>query len=267
MDSQRKNFEREVQGLDVAIAALKEKIKKREDQRNTAEGNVKRQKDELKRISKEITPKLVKQLFNLFEKKSPEKICRMMEAFIGLIRNSEACNNKDVELYLMKYESLNFKMQRVRSEDIREGVINKHFATIKAVQKSFIDGTDPDFNECSPYAAFIAWASQFVVLCKDQQYLQKCLAGLGTLNRDLDSKKLKRETVQAILDNFNKDGYISFLQTEVSEEEQRIGDYQRTQRDLKFKAAENQDQLVNFEKVFFQALENVVINKKQQLRK
>ena len=105
------------------------------------------------------------------------------------------------------------------------------------------------------------------MLCKDQQYLQRCLAGLGTLNRDFDSKKLKRETVQSILDNFNKDGYIQFLQTEVAEEEQRIGDYQRTQRDLKLKAAENQDTLVNFEKVFFQALENVVINKKQQLRK
>lgn len=57
----------------------------------------------------------------------------MMEAFIGLIRNSEACNNKDVELYLEKYESLNFKMQRVKAEEIRENVINKHFNTIKAV--------------------------------------------------------------------------------------------------------------------------------------
>lgn len=55
----------EVAGLDVALSAIKEKIKKREDQRNTAEGNVKRQKDELKKITKEITPKLVKQLFSL----------------------------------------------------------------------------------------------------------------------------------------------------------------------------------------------------------
>ena len=83
----------EVAGLDVALSAIKEKIKKREDQRNTAEGNVKRQKDELKKITKEITPKLVKQLFSLLEKKTPEKICRMLEAFVGLIRNSEASNN------------------------------------------------------------------------------------------------------------------------------------------------------------------------------
>lgn len=51
--------------MDVALSAIKEKIKKRDDQRNTAEGNVKRQKDELKRITKEVTPKLVKQLFSL----------------------------------------------------------------------------------------------------------------------------------------------------------------------------------------------------------
>jgi hypothetical protein len=112
---------------------LKEKIKKREDQKNTAEANVKKQKDELKRIQKEITPKLVKQLYQLLEKKSPEKICRMLEAFIGLIRNSESANNKDVEVYIEKHEALIYKMQKVKPEVIRENVINKHFNTIKSV--------------------------------------------------------------------------------------------------------------------------------------
>jgi hypothetical protein len=87
----------------------------------------------LKRIAKEITPKLTKQLFQLLEKKTPEKICRMLEAFIGLIRNSESANNKDVELYIAKYESLVYKMQKVKPEEVRENVINKHFNTIKSV--------------------------------------------------------------------------------------------------------------------------------------
>lgn len=57
----------------------------------------------------------------------------MLEAFVGLIRNSEASSNVDVELYLQKHESLMFKMQKVKPEDIRENVINKHFSTIKNV--------------------------------------------------------------------------------------------------------------------------------------
>eukprot|EP00347_Sterkiella_histriomuscorum_P004679 403359521 len=266
LESQRKNFEMEVAGLDVAISALKDKIKKREDQRNTAEGNVKRQKDELKRIQREVTPKLVKQLYNMLEKKTPEKVCRMLEAFVGLIRNSESSNNQDVEVYLEKHEGLLYKMQRVKAEEVKENVINKHFNTIKNIQKSFIDSTDPDYLQCSPYAAFIAWASQFVILCKDTQFHQKCLAALASVNRDIESKKLKRETQQAILDNFNKDGYITFLEKEVSEEEQRIQDYQRLDAKLRNKAAEDQQKLYGYEKEFFQNLEQAVINKKQARR-
>ena len=103
-------------------------------------------------------------------------------------------------------------MQMARAVDVRDNVINKHFETIKSVQKSFIDNTDPDYPQCSEYAAFIAWASQYVVLCKDTQLLTKCQSGLATLNRDYESKKFKKETIESILNNFNKDGYVQFLQ-------------------------------------------------------
>lgn len=139
---------------------------------------VKKQKDELRKIQKEINPKLVKKLYKLLEKKSPEKITTMLEALVGLLRNSEMSSNKDVEvcillvlraiqMYLKKQEGLLYKMQKVDPSTIRDSVIEKHFETIKHIQKSFIDNTSEDYKECSQYAAFIAWASQFIVLCKD----------------------------------------------------------------------------------------------------
>ena len=54
--------------------------------------------DELRRIQKELTPKMVKQLYKLLSKKSPTKIALMTEALVGLLRNSENCTNDDVEV-------------------------------------------------------------------------------------------------------------------------------------------------------------------------
>lgn len=78
---------------------------------------------------------------------------------MGLIRNSESSNNQDVEVYLQKHEGLIYKMNKVKPEEVKEGVLNKHFQAIKNVQKSFIDPQDPEYQQCSPYAAFIAWSS------------------------------------------------------------------------------------------------------------
>jgi len=46
-------------GLEIAQSALKGKIGKREDQMHQSDAMIKKQKDELRRIQKEITPKLV----------------------------------------------------------------------------------------------------------------------------------------------------------------------------------------------------------------
>jgi hypothetical protein len=59
LDKQRKNLEIEMSGLEIAQVALRGKIQKREDQMHQSEALVKKQKDELRRIQKEITPKLV----------------------------------------------------------------------------------------------------------------------------------------------------------------------------------------------------------------
>lgn len=49
-------------GLDIAISAMKEKIKKRDEQYQKSEAFVKRQREETRKILKELNPKLVKKL-------------------------------------------------------------------------------------------------------------------------------------------------------------------------------------------------------------
>ncbi|CDW76447.1 UNKNOWN [Stylonychia lemnae] len=262
LEEMRKNIERDIQGLDTAIQANKEKIKKREEQLGQADLSCKKQRDELKKIQKRITPKLCKQLFSYLEKNTHDKVCRMMEALVGMLRNTENCNSKDVELYLSKQEGLVYKMEKTQPEYVRDSVIEKHFNTIKGIQKSFIDSTDPEFSFCSNYAAFIAWASQYIVLCKDTQFQTKCKNGLSALRRDQESKKFRRDNNQTILDNFNKDGYISFLEREIVDERSKIEQNKQLYADLTNTAVEEQQLYVGYEKLFFQNLEQFVIKKK-----
>ena len=84
----------------MGIQASKEKIKKREDQVDKSEGFVKKQKEELRKIPKEINPKLIKNLCSILNKKSPPKIVQMLEALVGLLKNSETTTSEDVEVYL-----------------------------------------------------------------------------------------------------------------------------------------------------------------------
>lgn len=166
---QLKALELEISGLDIARQALNGKVQKREEQLHKSEMLVKKQKEELRNIQRMITPELVKQLFTLLENKNIVKIVEMIEALIGLLRNSENVTSNDVRCYVQKHEGLMYKMQNVVSMEIRQSVLDKHFETIKRITKSFVDSATEDFLICSPFAPFLAWASQFVIYCKQAQ--------------------------------------------------------------------------------------------------
>lgn len=103
-------------------------------------------------------------------------------------------------------------MQKVDPLKIKGHVLTKHLGTMKALTKSFTDSSEPDYKECSPYAAFIAWGSQFSLLCGDASQENKCARKIAAYERDLDMKASKKATIESILDNFNKDGYTAFFQ-------------------------------------------------------
>lgn len=78
----------------------------------------------------------------------------------------------------------------------------------------------------------------------------------------MELKKNKRTTIQSILDNFIKDGYISFLLEEVEGERERIQQYRELEAELLEEAIEEQKHYVGYEKEFFAKLEAFVIKKK-----
>ena len=56
---------------------------------------------------------------------------------------------------------------------MKDSVLEKHIETLKVITKSFIDSSAEDYKQCSPYAPFIAWASQFIMYCRHNQQLEK----------------------------------------------------------------------------------------------
>lgn len=134
---------------------------------------VKTQKDELRALQREITPKLVAALYSLLEKKNIPRIATMAETLVALLRNKEEAKSADVELFLRKQEGLIYKMQYAVCHDVKDSVLTKHLETIKVITKHFVDNTTDDYKICSPYAPFLAWASQFIIFCRYQHQLDK----------------------------------------------------------------------------------------------
>lgn len=119
LEEQRKNLEVEMTGLERAQQSLQGKINKREDQMRQSEMLVKKQKEELRQIQKQITPQLVADLYKFLEQKNVPKITQMIEALVGLLRNTEEVHSSDVKCYLAKHEGLIYKMQNVVYAEIR----------------------------------------------------------------------------------------------------------------------------------------------------
>lgn len=83
--------------------SLKSKINKRNANIKRIQGDIKTVSSEVKKIQSKITPALIKDLYTLLEKKSPPALIAVLEAMVGLLRNSENANKIDVELYTKKH--------------------------------------------------------------------------------------------------------------------------------------------------------------------
>ena len=166
LEKQRKNYELELQGLDTAIKAQGEKERKREQQYQQSEAQVKKQKEEMRAIIKNIDKKLVKKLHSTLQKKPQEKVKQMAEAFVGVLENQENPSMQTVISYFDNAESLLDRLNLANPRRSSEGIAEKHFETVKRITKSFIDSSTENFKECSPFAPFIAWCTQYIILIR-----------------------------------------------------------------------------------------------------
>lgn len=120
LNEQRKNIDLEISGNEVGIKAVRDQMDHRKQMKNKFEAEMKKQRDELRQLQKVITPKLVKELYSVLETKNIPNLNRMIEAMVGLLRNSKTVSPSDVRIYLQKYEGLMFKMTNIGKEVSKE---------------------------------------------------------------------------------------------------------------------------------------------------
>ena len=197
----------------------------------------------------------------------------MIEAFVGLLKNEESVTSEevkvrlhksnDVQEYLQDHDHLMGNMTVIDPVSLSDSVLTKHLDDIKKVTKSYIDPTDEDYKKCSPYACFIAWASQFVMLCRHSQQEDKVEKQITSLEKEMEQKINKRATLDKVLQSFNKDGYIAYFADEISQESSRLQKYDELLHELTEETLEHQKTYTAYEKQFFSNLEQKVIKKKQ----
>lgn len=88
----------------------------------------------------------------------------MAEAFVGVMENDE--NPTNVASYFANSDILLDKLNILNPKKTSEPVAEKHFDLIKRITKSFIDSATENFKECSIYASFLAWVTQYVILVR-----------------------------------------------------------------------------------------------------
>lgn len=100
----KKNSEIEIAGLDIAIKASVDKLKKRDEQFNSAEAQVRKQKDETRKILREFTPKLIRSFHKAamegVRSGRPSKLYQLAQVLVGLILKQNNVDQGEVDVGL-----------------------------------------------------------------------------------------------------------------------------------------------------------------------
>lgn len=229
IERQRRQLDLELSGIELSIQNDKAKVSKREEQVKKSEELVKKQKDELRNIQKLLTPELVTKLYKRLESTNVIPLATMIETLIAILRGQKSATANDVQLYLKKHENMIYKMQnavvaRVTDEILRQ-LEEVHLETIKGINKQFIDPANEAFKLCNPFAPFLAWASQYIIFCKQQHQLDKVHRDLKKAEDDMQAKTEKKTGIKGIIDSLEKEGYVELFKREIQEDQERIDKY------------------------------------------
>lgn len=88
----------EINAINIANEALKEKLKKRSDQLKENEAEVNKHADEIRKATKLITPKSTKALWKAYNDKPNDKLKAMVEAFVGILLNRSNVTYEEVKV-------------------------------------------------------------------------------------------------------------------------------------------------------------------------
>lgn len=110
--------------------------------------------------------KLVKKLYESLKKKPNEKVKQMADAFVGTLENEENPANSTVLAYFENFDTLMDKLNNANPRRTTEQVADKQYEVVKKITKPFIDSATEGFKDCSHYAAFLGWVTQYLVLIR-----------------------------------------------------------------------------------------------------
>lgn len=120
----------------------------------------------MRSIFKQIDKKLLKKLHSTLSKKPQEKIAAMAASFVGVLENEENPSNSTVNAYFSDMDVFVDRINTANPRKTNEAVAERHFEVVKRITKSFIDSATENFKECSPFAPFLGWVTQYIILIR-----------------------------------------------------------------------------------------------------
>lgn len=82
--------------------------------------------------------------------------------------------------------------------------------------------TGPDYPGIHKFAAFHGWAVQYVIFCKENESMREVDQKMELIQKDLDAKLDRQQSLLNIVDTFKNDGYITAFAKEIEEDKERI---------------------------------------------
>lgn len=122
-----------------------------------------------KHFTNNINEKMLKEINYVLQKESPAILVDMLEGVVALMRNRNAANNIDVEIYFAEFKKLKLKMLTLDPAPLGDDdrhmtreLVEKHEQNLKNQQNHFMDGK---WKKMQP---ILQWALLFCVYAKDK---------------------------------------------------------------------------------------------------
>ena len=146
----------------------------------------------------------------------------MVEALAGLLTNNVDVDRETITTLFEKYEDLMQTMKKVDPLSVDADVRQKCLDKITKVTKSFVDAGVEPFKKCSPFTAYIAWGSQFVLLCEHSSNEDLIQKKITSLEKEMDQKQFKKTIIENVLANIKDENFIAILDRELQEDADRL---------------------------------------------
>jgi hypothetical protein len=153
----------------------------------------------LRTIAHRVTPSQVQKLYKLLDKEFPERLARVLEMMIGLIRNRSFSTPTDVRLFLQDPEKLNFAMMQVHGHEVDVTNVERLEGELEKIQPHFTNQTEEDFSLNSQYVVFFDWTKQFmqVIRLAHKHHLAK--EALEANQKQINEHRFAIEKEEAVL--------------------------------------------------------------------